>query len=565
MDAIVIPPEKEFEALINDLRVLMDVTAVTLHESNTAGKTGDILTIVMEGNFYEIASEMYDRAEKLFQKYSVQMPYKIVDSADIIHKLKDGNLYYLKWYLTSRPLFKNDAAYTKMIEKLPAAQSVFLKAKKHVLQMFGKADAMSRGAQHYMGTNSHQLALLTIHQNIILLFGIVGELTFGKAYSGKSINDQQGITEEFAQAFSKLFDRCNPAEAALVELLHTVTRSFPYTGNIKIKKETVVTAYKKMHWMLKETRKVYNEQLSSCEAALTTFQEPVREKPVKLSETNDENTALDKISRIITKAIKTEAIYCFGKNEVLPPRDSLADDEKKASINFYLLVFEDGLTPNTAHDLAGKIRSKSKGKYTVTLLVHNIAELGTEQADQKYFFDKVIRSGQQVYLNPEQQTILNSITPPHRNLKPAIEYLHYRNTIANILLEHVADGYDSSYTHLTGMLLHHVVEQACLAMIRLFLGYSPNYFSIGYLLEICQHFSPEIANFFPTRTESDLRILKQLSHQPWTLRYSGKDIVSTDEMELLEGRCNEFVAHVHVLVNMALEDMQGRDKSENQD
>ncbi|WP_116786995.1 hypothetical protein [Flavobacterium psychrotrophum] len=564
MDAIIIPSEKEFEALINDLRVLMDVTAITLHESNTAGKMGDILTIVMEGNFTEIASEMYDRSEKLFEKYSVQLPCKIVDSADVIHKLKDGNLYYLKWYLTCRTLFKNDTAYSKMIEKLPAAQSVFLKAMKHVLQMFGKADAMSRGAQHYMGTNSHQLALLTIHQNIISLFGIVGELTSGKAYSGKSVNDQQGITEEFAPAFSKLFDRSNPEEAELVELLHTVTRSFPYTGNIKIKKETVVTAYKKMQWMLKETRKVYKEQLSSCEAALSTFQEPVREKPLKLSDTNDENTALDKISRIIIKAIKTKAIYCFGKNEALPPRDSLAVEEKKATINFYLLVFEDGLTPNTAHDLAGKIRSKSKGRYTVTLLIHNVAELETEQADQKYFFHKVISSGQQVYLT-EHQPIFNSVTPQQRNIAPAIEYLHYRNTIANILLEHVADGYDSSYTHLTGMLLHHVVEQACLAMIRLFLGYSPNYFSIGYLLEICEHFSPEIANFFPTRTESDLRILKQLSRQPWTLRYSGKDMVSTDEMELLEGRCNEFVAHVHTLVNKALEDMQGMDKSEDQD
>ena len=565
MDAIVIPPEKEFEALINDLRVLMDVTAVTLHESNTAGKTGNILTIVMEGNFTEIASEMYDRAEKLFEKHSVLLPYKIVDSADVIHKLKDSNLYYLKWYLTGRPLFKNDATYTKMIEKLPAAQSVFIKATKHVLQMFGKADAMSRGAQHYIGTNSHQPALLTIHQNIILLFGIVGELTSGKAYSGKSIYDQQGITEEFAPAFSKLFDRSNPAEAALVELLHTVTRSFPYTGNIKIKKETVVTAYKKMQWMLKETRKVYKEQLSSCEVALTTFQDPVQEKPLKLSETNDENTALDKISRIITHAIKAVAIYCFGKNEAVLPKDSLAVEEKMGNTNFYLLVFEDGLTPNTAHDLAGKIRSKSKGRYTVTLLVHNITELGTEQADQKYFFAKVISSGQQLYLNPEHLTLLNSVTPQQRNLKPAIEYLHYRNTIANILLEHVADGYDSSYTHLTGILLHHVVEQAGLAMIRLFLGYSPNYFSIGYLLEICEHFGPEIANFFPTRTESDLQILKQLSRQPWTLRYSGKDSISTDEMELLEGRCNEFVAHVHTLVNKALEDMQGNDKYENQD
>jgi len=316
--------------------------------------------------------------------------------------------------------------------------------------------------------------------------------------------------------------------------------------------------------MHKETRKVYNGQLSSCEAALSTFQEPVRKKPLKLSDTDDENTALDKISRIITKAIKTEAIYCFGKNEALPPKYYLTDEEKKGSINFYLLVFGDGLTPNTAHDLAGKIRSKSKGKYTVTLLIHNVAELKTEQADQKYFFDKVIGSGQQVYLNPESQTIFNSVMPQQRNLAPAIEYLHYRNTIANILLEHVADGYDSSYTHLTGILLHHVVEQACLAMIRLFLGYSPNYFSTGYLLEICVHFSPEIANFFPARTESDLRILKQLSRQPWTLRYSGKDIVSTDEMELLEGRCNEFVAHVHELVNKALEDMRGKDKSENQ-
>lgn len=43
-----LPEQKELESAIAELLVIMDITAVSLHETNTAGKSGSTLTIILE-------------------------------------------------------------------------------------------------------------------------------------------------------------------------------------------------------------------------------------------------------------------------------------------------------------------------------------------------------------------------------------------------------------------------------------------------------------------------------------------------------------------------------------
>lgn len=56
MNAIEFPQQKELEAAISDLRVFMDIAEVSLHEANTAGKQGYILTIILQEDGDQISS-----------------------------------------------------------------------------------------------------------------------------------------------------------------------------------------------------------------------------------------------------------------------------------------------------------------------------------------------------------------------------------------------------------------------------------------------------------------------------------------------------------------------------
>jgi hypothetical protein len=81
MNAIEFPQQKELEAAIADLRVFMDIDAVSLHEANTVGKSGYITTIILAEDSDQIASDMYDWVDKIFKKH-LEITYRIINYLD---------------------------------------------------------------------------------------------------------------------------------------------------------------------------------------------------------------------------------------------------------------------------------------------------------------------------------------------------------------------------------------------------------------------------------------------------------------------------------------------------
>lgn len=430
-----LPQQKELESAISELRVFMDITAVSLHEANTAGKSGYILTIILEEESDEIASEMYDWADKIFKRH-FEITYRIINIIDLIDYIKRGNLYYIKWYLAGIHLFKGDGFEEKMNNELPKAQNLLEKAIQHFTSRIAKAEALQRGAQHYAGTNNHLLALFTIHQNITHLFAVAEELVMGRVYLNNNISHHQETIKDFAPQFAKFFDRSNDEDVQMMVLLHKAHRDFSYSDKMKIKKEIVTTAYKKMQQFLKQVKKVCKEQLSYCHDKLLTFKEPVKaESYSKVIVLSDESI----ITGIITSYIKTKAIYCFGKHA--------------SNINhYYLLVLEEEHKENAVNDLATIIKSKTKGKCTATLLIHSMSDIRTKHPDQQYFFWNVIKNGELLFTDKESY-LLDLQQTPKRNYESAKEYLRWRNVIVNYM-EGWQDDYEwALYAPLKGVML----------------------------------------------------------------------------------------------------------------
>lgn len=529
-----IPQQKELENAVSDLQVFMDITAVTLHESDTGGKSGYVLTIILEEESNQNACEMYQWADKIFKKHLV-ITYRIINIWDVLHQLKHGNLYYIKWYLGSIYLFRNEEFNFKIKQILKARELIKKTINKNT-GLIAKAEELRRGAQHYAGTNSHQLALYTIVQTINLLFGIIGELVMGKRNSKMHIIDHLNIIKGFAPVLNRFFNSSNKQDIEIMELLDGAYRDFPYYGKTKIKKESISIAQKKLQGILKEAKKIYKEQLSYCEEKLLTFKDP--ESIQSVSETLP-ITDKTLIANIITHYIKTAAVYCFGKRE-------------STTTHFYLLVLEEEHKENAVHDLADIIKSKTKGKCTATLLIHNYLELENASADQKYFFRNAICDGECFYQNQQIQLPHFEVTPK-RNFESAREYLQCRNIIVNNM-EGWQDNYEwACYSPLKGVMLRQVIEQMWLGMIRLFMGYSPNHFSLAYLLEICEYFDPQAGSFFPRQTKEDIALFRLLSSSHWTLRYSGTDQFSDRDMDLLGERYCDFAHHCKELVTNELE------------
>ena len=536
MDAIEFAQKKEVEAAVADLRVFMDLAAVTLHEANTAGKEGYILTLLLSEEGEGIAYEMYDWTDKVLAKH-VDISYRIINIRDVIEYLKKGNLYYIKWYLGHTYLFRTEEAESKLKQGTFNLRKLLEKSVNSFTGWLSRAQALQRGAQHYAGTNNHQLALYTIYQATIFLFGIGGKLVAGKGYTATIWSQQQAL-KSFAPLLVKLFDKGNAEDCKVADLLHKANRDFPYFGNEKVKKELVTAAYKKLQLLLKLVRNIYKQHLAYCEAKLLTYTEPIADPT--------EATALsfeEMISKVITRYLKTAAIFCFGKRE-------------GATTHFYLLVLENEHKENAVHDLADIIKSKTKGQCSATLIIHDVTEISLAKGEQRRFFLNVIATGKALYRREgvNELTLVEQVPP--RDYKQAISYLQNRNLIVNQISEWQGEYEWANYSPLKAVMLHHIVEQVCLGMLKLFLGYTPNHFALGYLLELCEYFAPAAGKFFPRNSDEDKRLFKNLSRYSWTLRYSGDDDVDFEAMSLLQTRCNDFADYAQEVIQRELKRIQ---------
>ncbi|MBF4518732.1 hypothetical protein IRZ71_20445 [Flavobacterium sp. ANB] len=521
MSEIQFQKQKELENAVGELQSFMDITAVTLHHAETAGKSGHILTIILREDSQQIASEMYEWADKVLKKYP-SVPYVIINLWDVLHRLKNGCLYYLKWYLSNISLFKNDEFDFKIKKDIPAVSVLLKKAVKKNSGLLAKAESLRRGSQHYEGTNNHSMALYTIHQAVNLLFGIIGGLVMGKSHSNHYTLSHLDTIKDYAPVLKQVFNTDHDKDKEIADLLDRARIEFPYAGKTKIKKERVKEAQNKLYRILKETKKIFQDQLSYCEEKSALFIEP-KQNPEIL---NDEVIDYEKlVSDTVTSYLKTEAVYCFGTLE-------------KTVRHFYLLVLVKENKLNAVHDLADVIKSRTKEQCTATLLIHNISELKSATGDQKFFFLNIIKNGKALF--KKESAVLETVNLPVRCITSAKEYLSYRNIVVNYMESWQGDYEWACYAPLKGLMLHTMAEQICLGMIRLFMGYSPNHFSLSYLLEICDHFNPEISSYFPRVTEQDRNLFTILSRSYASLRYSGADTFSELDMNLLQDRYNDF-------------------------
>jgi len=521
MSVVQIQKQKELENAVRELQSFMDITAITLHEAQTAGRNGQILTIILREETDQIASEMYIWADKVLNKYP-PVPYIIINIGDVIHRLKNGSLYYLKWYLSNIPLFKNEEFDFKTKKDIPTVSALLKKAVKKCNQHSSKAESLRRGSQHYEGTNNHPLALYTIHQTINLLFGFIGELVMGKLQSDYYILRHLGIIKDFAPVLTKIFDAENKNDREIINLMDQARINFPFSGGVKIKKDKVKEAQKKLHLVLKEAKSIFQEQLSYCEEKADSFSE------LKSVEERSETEIYDHekiVINAVTSYLKTEALYCFAKTQT-------------SLMHYYLLILVSENKTNAVHDLAGIIKSRTKEKCSATLLIHTLSEFQTATGDQKYFLTNIILNGTALF--KKDSAVREAKRLPVRSLSSAKDYLSYRNIIVNNMESWQEDYEWACYAPLKALMLHTMTEQICLGMLRFFTGYSPNHFSLSYLLELCSYFNSEVSTFFPRITEQDRNLFTLLSRSHSSLRYSGEDTFSEEDMNLLQERYNDF-------------------------
>lgn len=258
------------------------------------------------------------------------------------------------------------------------------------------------------------------------------------------------------------------------------------------------------------------------------------------------------LKEVITDHIKTSAIYCFGRHATAysSSRKIYPDKElQKEHSHLYLLVFVQETKDNAVSDISDKIKAKTQGTLTATVLVHHVQSLKELSQDQQFFFWQIMQKAELLFQNINKPPYLNISETPKRNLKSTSHYIAWRmNNIATIWGWVYNDDDASSSDEVKMSALHQIVEQICLSLIRVFVGYTPNHFALEYLFNLCEYFSTITADFFPRQTLEDKSIFKLLKQQPNTLRFSKTNDVDYLYYQVVEERCKNFKNQAEILI-----------------
>ena len=265
------------------------------------------------------------------------------------------------------------------------------------------------------------------------------------------------------------------------------------------------------------------------------------------------------LKEVITGHIKTSAIYCFGRNVTAysSSRKIYPDKElQKEHSHLYLLVFVQETKENTGSDISDKIKTKTNGALTATVLIHHVQSLKDLCQDQQFFFWQIMQNAELLFQDINKPPYLNISETPKRNLKSTSHYIAWRkNNIATIWGWVYNDDDASSSDEVKMSALHQIVEQICLSLIRVFIGYTPNHFALEYLFNLCEYFTTITADFFPRQTKEDKSIFKLLKQQPNTLRFSKANDVDYLNYQIVEERCKKFKKQAEILIQNEIDQL----------
>ena len=269
-----------------------------------------------------------------------------------------------------------------------------------------------------------------------------------------------------------------------------------------------------------------------------------------------DNAGLQTVKNIIIESISTSGVYCFGERKksqsVLNPFSDISS-KKERNTHFYLLVLTDQYIIKTVSDICDVVKNKTKGRYTVTILLHKGKSGNYLTPHQTFFYHEVLTKGYNVYEreNMPPNIVFNEV--PKRNVDYIRSYWKNRNIIADNFInsQNQIDLLERAVVH--EAMMHTAVEQICLGLINVFLGYHPNHFSLAYLFEICEIFTPLVSEIFPQTTGEDKRLFDLLKTHPGSLRWLKLKNSSRIDTELLAKRCKLFHERACELVEVELE------------
>jgi len=275
-------------------------------------------------------------------------------------------------------------------------------------------------------------------------------------------------------------------------------------------------------------------------------------KTVKLS--NSQCKELDEVITSLVEKYKTEYIFCFGcLNDTKTANSCFVEEVKQSNTHYFLLMITMEIT-RIEHEVQDYV-NRFFETANITIVVHGLDTVTNAILQGSRFFSAACRYGLQLYSASGLR--LNVDYPnlnPATTFSKAQKHFFHRFGMASGFLESANNSYDSGFYSNCMFELHQSVEQACIAVIRVYMAYRADLHNLARLLSLCQCFSNEPSELFPRKTDEDQRLFQLLLKSYSDTRYKDEYKIVDHDADKLCTKVREFLELIKKLCNKKLQE-----------
>ncbi len=552
------PQQAELEKVMELILAFSAANSVYFSPHLEEGLNAGIIMVIISDDSPHAWYDLNDNYWKVFEDFP-QFSFRIFDADWVKNEVKEGNAFFAMHCNRNNLVYStpesNEFDYTETLKR----KRFLKKAKYRYNSEEHAAFILGVNVKFYVRRKDYLQAAYILHQNIRWLLVEASRFLTGEWLIAYELEIQQKHVGRYAKALAKSFDTENAAEMKLLHVLNAACGTVQNGHDApEITLELIEAAIAKKEWIRIEVDRLYKECICRCQYEFSRSKSPL----IAIEEGNP----LKMITRIITNAVSAYAVYCFGQQTINKSAVSTILDDPNLnfeSTHYYMFVIVKDFQVDVPGNIAYSVKEQTAGRCTVTVVMHSKKSLHQKAGDQQHFFYQVMQRGELLFQETSKPPFLPFDEVPTRNIKSAKMYLQQRDRTKEFLMEAESmDGGGATKIHV--YLMHLVIEQTCLGLIRLFLGYMPNHHNLSFLFELCEYFTPLTAELFPRETQKDKELLKILSGHTTSLRYGFIDDVPTHDYEVLNNRYYEFVERADKLAATELERLERLNENTNQ-
>jgi len=408
------------------------------------------------------------------------------------------------------------------------------------------------GAHFYFDHKNYGQAAFMIHQAIELMYRTAEWLLMGVDKKTHSIRLHQLYIANFAPTLGSLFSTPDGNASALIMHLDQAYLAVRYENDYDISESDLHQLFLKTDEMKDMILALFEESLAGYERkrSSTYTHNGQSDEPIS----SNIGSLLENVLNEVTRYTNPEEVYCVEKHIIQQKFDAFnflgAEAEYlKVQMSCVLLVVTSEV--EAIRRLQNNLDGRTENASTVTLLDCSLKDFYDSQNVNALFYQKIRQKAALCYRRRAlvQEMDVNFSHIPSGSV---LDKYNSRTERARVLLKMAEQSLTEMHPEIGISSVAYAMEQFCIAILLVFLNYTPKSHTIPHLMRLCSICVPTVGLFFSTQNPEGKKWMKLLVQGNNKLRYKHDVHRSELEGQNLLNQCTQFLTQTDRLCRTQL-------------